>query len=285
MKRFAIAVLLLCLLLPSCRKAEEPPSNDSKTTAEPAPEVKVLRSEELVGNFPLFPMIEKRHWHDLIEAEKAAADPQATEPERAEAAAKIESIVERLRARHPFAETEDSITLGGITYLKKSRKIEIPAEVDYPRDDDPRHPGELELVLCSEKGRVHETLFVSKARPLHLELLLHLAGFEKLPVMDLFRVSVALPGQESVPIEEFIGSADGLELPKQMAWEFSGGNFQDFYSPDQTGDFLILWHAHPSVLRIQQGKIASGEMKLKAKKHSSFPQGATVTVVIEPLKE
>ena len=126
------------------------------------------RSQTLAENFPLLPLIEKQLWQDLLKAEAVANDRQVSESLRAEAAKQIEKITTLLQQRHPFQSGENRITLGGISYDKQSRKISLPAIVQYPREDDKRHPGELELILCSNTGRTHETLFVTKARPLHL---------------------------------------------------------------------------------------------------------------------
>lgn len=232
----------------------------------------IPRSQQLIENFPLFPLVEKRLWRDLLAAEENAD------------VAKLEKIAEKLKQRHPFQADQDKITLGGIIYDKKSRTITIPAEVHYPSEQDPRYPDELELVLCSEKGRTHETLFISEAQPLHLELLMHLAGFAKEPVMSLFSLSISLPDGESIPIEKLIAPLEKDELPAEMIWEFSGSDFNDFYSPDQTGDFIILWHAHPSVLRLRHAKIGSGQIKLRAKKHPKLSQGIKVNLQLHPRK-
>ena len=68
----------------------------------------------------------------------------------------------------------------------------------------------------------------------------------------------------------------------QLLWEFSGSDFNGVYPPDLTGDFIICWHAHASVLRITHEKIASGEMKLKVKKHPILEQGMAVKLILTP---
>lgn len=273
-----LVVILVCcfLALSSCRHSEEPENE----AAEPEP---TLVSQDLAGNFPLLPLIEKQLWQDLLKAEQTASNAHASEPQRAAATAQIKTIADQLQKKHPFTSKENHITLGGIRYDKKSRVIKIPAVVCYPKEGDKRHPGELELILCSNTGRSHETLFVSKTQPLHLELLMHLAGFKKTSPVSLFRVDVSAPHQPPIPIEKLIRPAAGDKLPSPMIWEFSGGDFNDLYSPDLTGDFIICWHAHPSVLRIHDEKIASGEIKLFAKKHTHLTQGMAVTLVLSPI--
>lgn len=276
MKRL-IVLFISCLLVVSCRDAK-------KHDSAPPPTKPSLRSQEIGTAFPLLPLVEKQLWQELLSAETVAHDPQSNEQQRTEAVTLSNQIADRLEKKYPFRADDDGISLGAIRYHKASQTIEIPAVVHFPVAGSTEHPNELELVLCSETGRTHETLFVTKAKPLHLELLLHLTGFKKTSPMSLFRMAVLVPNHDPIPIEELIAPAANDTLPEEMVWEFSGSDFDDLYSPDQTGDFMILWNAHAAVLRIQQEKIASGEIKLMAKQHPLLPRDREVILLLTPAK-
>ncbi len=282
MRRIRAVILLSCALLSfvSC-KPNAATHDDAQPEAVAKPE-SLKASEKLATEFPLLPIIEGPQWQKLQRAEAVASDLEATDEQRSDAAAETTRIMELLQKRHPFQQDGNRITLGGIVYDKQSGKIEIPVTVCYPRVGDNRHPGELEVILCAVTGRSHETLFTTATRPLHLELLMHLAGYHKSPPASTFKVEVIIPDHDAIPIEALIASADGDPLPERLLWEFSGGEFKDPYLPDMTGDFLICWHAHESVLRIRHEGIASGELKLKPVPHPALKQHQSAILVLSP---
>ncbi|MGB1258481.1 MAG: hypothetical protein ACPG6P_00375 [Akkermansiaceae bacterium] len=276
----ALTLITLCCLPLSGCKPNKTQENRESSPSETTETVRKASSEELAKHFPLLPLIEPHQWQQLLAAEAVLEDGTQSDQQQSEAQDQITKITQLLRAAHPFHADPSSIELGGIRFDRTSRQITLPAEVIYPTQGDKRHPGELELILCSTTGRAHETLFITKARPLHLEVILHLAGFKKSTPMSTFGVHVSIPNHDPIPIETLIRSTGGDTLPNKMIWEFSGGDFNDLYPPDQTGDFLICWHAHDSVLRIRHEKIASGEIKLTTKKHPLLEKGTQVTIII-----
>ena len=174
------------------------------------------------------------------------------------------------------------LDLGGIVFNKSSARFSVPATVHYPDAGDSRHPGELELLLCTESGRAHETLFVTAARPLHLELLLHLTGHAKGPQGRRFRIEVLTMEGERIPVESLI-RVQGTESVKfPLLWEFSGSDFNDTYSPDLSGDFAIFWHAHDTVLRVDHEGIASSVVKLTPVPHPMLKNGMPVILEMIP---
>lgn len=223
-------------------------------------------------------MIEKALWRQLLEAEaKLAASP----PTGKKAAEKeIAKLSEKLRKRHPFKAEGGRFELGEIVCDKEPGRFTLPARICYPDPGDDRHPGELELLLCTESGRTHETLFVSNARPLHLELLLHLAGHVKGTAR--FRIDVLTSAGVRIPVDALIRTKDGETLESPLLWEFSGSEYKDLYSPDLSGDFAIFWHAHDSVLRVAHEGIASGEVKLEAVPHPKLKNGDAVVIELIP---
>lgn len=276
--RKCFTIILPLLTLAACEKS---PSKTTPPTTQklpkPTPQSQVLKKQ-----FPLLPLIEKQQWQDLTDQEEVLSNPNSTLDQKQKADQTIQTISTQLKTNHPFQKTKTTISLGKITYLKNTRQIIIPAKVNYPNPGDTRHPGELELILCTEEGRTHETLFTTTARPLHLELLLHLTGFIKNDHPSAFNISISLPNTPPIPINQLIATKSEL-LPKTLTWEFSGANFQDLYPPDQTGDLIICWHAHHSVLRTTDPNIASGQTKLIPKKHPALDQNTPVKLILTPL--
>jgi len=257
MKLRFLALIVLGVIGISC-------SDKKQAQESPEPTQELELSRQIVAEFPLMPHIEKHFWQKLIAAE---LDNNTEEAEK---------IAATLRERHPFSSDDTKINLGGIVYHKETKRIEIPARVNYPVAGDDRHPGELELILCSEKGRTHETLFITECRPLHLELILHLAGYKS---ESGFRVQVSIPDHPAIPVENLI-LLENKTHPESLIWEFSSNPFQPLYQPDQTGDFIICWHAHESVLIVNNQGIADGVTKLQYEKHPKLEQGVEVKLVL-----
>lgn len=279
--RSAPFLLAGALLLGSCK----PRNPEAATPAEKEQSQPGLLtgSRELAANFPLLPMIEKSTWSQLLDAEarQVASDPSVRESADKEVA----GLTDKLRRRHPFKAEGKRLELGGIVCDKSQGRFSLPARVRYPDPGDERHPGELELLLCTEGGRTHETLFVTDARPLHLELLLHLAGRAKEPQASRFRIDVLTSAGERIPVESLIHAKSGETLESPLCWEFSGSDFKDIYSPDLSGDFVILWHAHDSVLRVDHEGIASGVVKLDAVPHPKLKNGDPVVLEMIALQQ
>jgi hypothetical protein len=238
-----------------------------QAAAERHPQKPSPTSQELSDNFPLFPIIEKKLWHQLLEAERKAG------------VSEVDRLATQLRSRHPFKSGDETLELGGIIYDLKTRRLHIPAKVEFPNPGDDRHPGEAELLLCTTAGRIHETLFFTDTRPLHLELLLHLTSHAK---GGRFRIEVVTPDGTRIPVESLIRAADGEVMESPLLWEFSGSDYNDLYAPDLSGDLAIFWHAHDSVLRIAHQGIATGETKLEPVPHPALKNGDPVVLELVP---
>ena len=191
--------------------------------------------EKATTVFPLLPVIEPKLWAELKAAEATTADRAASEQQRAAASTEAKRITDLLEKKHPFHQDGNRTTLGRIVFLKDSGKIEIPAVVHYPKVGDDRHSDDLELILCSETGSAHETLFTTDVRPLHLELLMHLAGYKKSQPASTFKIEVVIPDHDPIPIETLISAIGNKALPERMLWEFSGSDSNDPYLPDASG--------------------------------------------------
>lgn len=263
-------LLALLSVLALCCCKESPSDSGEVPPVEP-----LITSNELKQNFPLLPIIEPALWQKLTAAEAQDDKKQ------------IKELTANLQQLHPFENTDKTISLGGIVYHKADKSITIPATVNYPAEDDNRHPQEVELILCSNQGRTHETLFTTEVNPLHLELLLHLTGSRKSPEPSQFKLEVKASDLPSIPVRELLQTTAKKPLPnKALTWEFSGSDFSNnFYGPESTGDLIICWHVHDSVIRITDPQIASAETKLLPVKHAKLMQGQKVNLTLIPLSE
>lgn len=271
-----VGVTLTVFLSFSSCTPQEPESIDPAEGKPAAP----VASRELAEYFPLLPMIEKSLWSELLEAEgKRTSSPAADQDTVGN---EIEELTEKLRSRHPFRVDGDRMELGGIVCDRAQGRISVPARVEYPDPGDERHPGEVELLLCTIGGRLHETLFVTDARPLHLELLLHLAGHVKASPGSRFRIDVLTKNGTRIPIDSLVRALDGETFDRPLLWEFSGSDYNGLYSPDLSGDFAIFWHAHDAVLRVAQEGIATGTVKLAPVPHPDLNNGDPVVLELVP---
>jgi hypothetical protein len=263
------------LWVASCQPREpEPPAAAENESGAPA------ASRELAEYFPLLPMIEKSLWKQLLEAEEKLAAAPASGRETANR--EISRLTEKLRSKHPYKEDGGRMELGGIGFDKRQGRIFVPARVEYPDPGDERHPGEVELLLCTMGGRLHETLFVTDARPLHLELLMHLAGHAKGQQGIRFRIDILTDRGTRIPVDSLVRAIGGESLESPLLWEFSGSDYKDLYSPDLSGDFAIFWHAHDAVLRVAHEGIATGVVKLAPVPHPDLKAGDPVVLELIP---
>ena len=270
--------LAAVFLAPACAPPETPRTGESEkqSPASPLP----LGSEALAANFPLLPLIEKSLWRELLQAEAKQSSEEASEREAAGRA--VATLSEKIRTRHPFKIEGKRLELGGIVADKETGRFSVPALVHYPDPGDERHPGEVELLLCTETGRTHETLFITKTRPLHLELLLHLCGFSKASETGRFTIEVVTGDGTRIPARSLVRAKGNDKMPDPLFWEFSGSDFRDLYAPDLSGDFAIFWHAHDSVLRVADEGIGSGAVKLEAVPHPALKNGDPVVLEMVP---
>ncbi|MFD2160583.1 hypothetical protein ACFSW8_16885 [Rubritalea tangerina] len=238
-------------------------------------------SEALAAAFPLFPLVEKQRWGKLLDLEGEWGE--ASEEARVRLAEEINALGDELAVRYPFSADSEGMRLGGIRYTRETGEIEIPAAVHYPKQDQEGKEYELEVVLCNERGRVHETLLLTDVRPLHLELMLHLIGHKKKATQ--YRLSIRLPDEPSIPLVRLLSSTSGEALPEPLAFTFSGSAFGESYGPDTTGDLIITWHVHDAVLQARDEGIAQARTRLLVKRDPRLEEGMAVRLVLEPTDE
>lgn len=230
-----------------------------------------LSSKLMLQKNPLLPSLEKNLWSELLKAEQKllAGDDSAR--------IKFIDLAQRITRLHPFQEDKSTATLGGISWLKKENIIELDAQVTSPANDD-----YIELILCNKNGRSHESLLISECRPLHLEILLHFAGFNK-EVPTSFKLYIALPGKE-IPVEDFLNFGKET-FPKGIYWDFIGSPYvPGNYKPDLNGDHILLWNRHDAILQCSNKEIHSGTAKVLLLRDKALPDGTLVKLRMKPVE-
>ncbi len=168
---------------------------------------------------------------------------------------------------------EGSLRLGGILWEPKAQKLSFTATLTVPKADPEQGVEQampLEVICCTPAGRRYESLLVSEVRPLHLSLLLALAGFNP---DSRWQVAIANLDQ-SQALSAF--------LPKDQAlasWSFSPPRMSaSGFPPDVSGDLLSLEFG---VLTPSQAP--QQPEKLIPQLPSGYTNGSSVIVEIRPL--
>lgn len=233
--------------------------------SEPLPDLK-LTSKHMQAHNPLLPKLEPVLWKKLLEAEKNLKVTDKAESSKND----FLKIAAQLTKLHKLEKTENGISLGGITWNRVDNTVSIPAKVRYSNPSMP-----LETLLCQTKGRVHETLFLTATRPLHLEVLLHMAGFR---VGTKFQMTVK-SSKESIALESFLRWKNkGSDL---VLWKFTGSEFAEQYIPDNSGEQIIIWSRNEAVLEVENKDFSSLKVPLYSETVKSFPKDTQVDLVLE----
>lgn len=247
LSRFLLTVFLLLLPVYSAEKSIK------------------LTSSDMQKHNPLLPKLEPELWEKLLLAEKKLKSSKDTEKAKSEF---LQTAAELTRL-HKIERNENEIKLGGIAWNRKDNTISIPAKLKYPNPGMP-----LEVLLCQRKGRAHETLFLTETRPLHLELLLHMAGFK---VGSTFQLLVKSSGY-SRAVEDFLTWKGKGTSP--VLWKFTGSEFAEQYIPDNAGEQIIIWSRNEAVLDIDSKDFSSLKVPLYTENVKSFPKDTKVDLVL-----
>jgi len=147
---------------------------------------------------------------------------------------------------------DENIRIGLVTILRREREIVFPAAVNMTR-------GELEVLICTERGRRHESLLVSGVKTLDLQLAMHLLGWENgtrkpggtIAQGDLLGIDVRPDGGTRVPIEHWLfNKRTGAIQGEAGPWVFIGSSFDHTgaSSAEIDGNIVNLWSFGGTVL-------------------------------------
>ena len=223
-----------------------------------------LSSEVIKSHNPLLPKLEPELWERLVESEKKMSTGDV------EGKKEFLLTAEKLTSLHRMERSSNKITLGGIELNLITKEISLEAKIKYP-DGMP-----LEVILCQSKGRNHETLFITETRPLHLEILLHMAGYKKGDLLDM----KVKGNHKTVNVSHFLHwkKKDGDKQP--VKWKFTGSEFGKEYIPDNAGEQMIIWSRNEAVLEVDREEFTSLEVPVYTYEMKGFSQGSKVKIII-----
>ncbi|MGL4853906.1 MAG: YdjY domain-containing protein, partial [Lentisphaeria bacterium] len=172
------------------------------------------------------------------------------------------------------------------------QSLSFPAQVTIIKDMP------IEVMISTDRGRLHETLFTTQARPFHLQTMLIAMGAEngaRIPTEqanqgDFLKVEVEWKNAKTgkinrQPIEHFV--VDDKNKPiliSEKRWVFVGSEIDDSaFLADWTGDMLVNYSIGSGVIDCAEEDISSAKLPL----HSNFPaeliEGSEVKVIISLL--
>lgn len=122
---------------------------------------------------------------------------------------------------------DQNIVLGKAVINRTTKEISFPARTNI-------RYGTIEVLISSDKGRSHESLFISELDPFHLQLALILAGYNNGPVLEgtplpqgaKFDVMVTTPDKKTVKADSWLANAKLQEMKADDGYVFVGSNFQ-----------------------------------------------------------
>jgi len=159
-----------------------------------------------------------------------------------------------------------SYEVGGIRVDAGSREIRFPARVNM-------NEGLIEVVVCAEGGKLHESILVSSIKPIHLHVALLLLGLEpgvnpgwyvpddpalRLPGwdrppgdrVDVFIRRETRDGAQEVRAEALLkDERTGACLPR-TSWVFTGSTLdaRGVYGAHETGSIMTNYHDRLAVI-------------------------------------
>lgn len=119
-----------------------------------------------------------------------------------------------------------NIFLRGITIDRRTKEVSFPAVTNI-------REGAIEVIISTEIGRTHESLFITQIDPFLLQLSLILAGYRNGPVVatkqlksgDVFDLFVRLPNGQEENTERWLHNATLKKDVKSGGLVFIGSNF------------------------------------------------------------
>lgn len=189
--------------------------------------------------------------------------------------------------------------LGLIEFDHVSREVLIPAQVNMER-------GILEYALVSEKGKLHEALLSTSARPFDLNVVLLLLNYQsdsewwvppakpkplsrvgmtaRLEVLVRWREGEGEAGEEkTVRLDEWISDLVTGKPAAATPWIYTGSYFNEDqqFVAEVDGSFLALYHDGRSLINNPREGADNDEQWAPA---SGIPsKGTPVVVVLKPV--
>jgi hypothetical protein len=201
-----------------------------------------------------------------------------------------------LRAEEPAVEKLDEtrFRIGLVTLDQKTREIRLPAAVNLT-------DGLLEFALVHRNGKVHESLLVTDASPVHLNVALKLLRYPASPdpsAGDDAEAKPAAPAAGSrldlavewrdgertrrVPLHEWVLYDVTGEAMPAGAWIYGGGeNSQGEFLAGSHGDVIAIYSGNPALL-YYEGKDRGNDEVWRPFAKRMPVVGTAVTLILTP---
>ena len=249
--------------------------------------------------FPIFCSILFAAESDLAKHEPAPENTVAVQPqEKAEEkpAARPEASVKKL--------ADGTMQIGDIIFDPKTRQVRVPCTVNM-------NEGLLEFAVVHENGKIHESLLITKASALHINIAMKLLRYvaseelyaiekERGVLSDQFpeveekvrkaaRVSLSIEWQhegkaKKVPISDWIMHTRTTKPMSTEPWVYGGSMmYEGHFVAEQNGDIAAIFVSRGSLF-LYPGKDNSNDEMWLANTKRIPPQGTSVFFLIEPSK-
>ena len=249
--------------------------------------------------FPIFCSILFAAESDLAKHEPAPENTVAVQPEeKAEEkpAARPEASVKKL--------ADGTMQIGDIIFDPKTRQVRVPCTVNM-------NEGLLEFAVVHENGKIHESLLITKASALHINIAMKLLRYvaseelyaiekERGVLSDQFpeveekvrkaaRVSLSIEWQhegkaKKVPISDWIMHTRTTKPMSTEPWVYGGSMmYEGHFVAEQNGDIAAIFVSRGSLF-LYPGKDNSNDEMWLANTKRIPPQGPSVFFLIEPSK-
>jgi len=240
-----------------------------------------------------------------------AAEPDQAKPETApEKTAPVPS--EEKAEEKPAATAEPSVKkladgtmqIGEIIFDPKTRQVRVPCTVNMDE-------GLLEFAVVHENGKIHESLLITKASALHINIAMKLLRYvaseelyaiekERGVLSDRFpeveekvrkaaRVNLSIEWQhegkaKKVPMSDWIMHTRTTKPMSAEPWVYGGSMmYEGHFVAEQNGDIAAIFVSRGSLF-LYPGKDNTNDEMWLANTKRIPPQGTSVFFLIEPTK-
>lgn len=173
--------------------------------------------------------------------------------------------------------------LGLVRIDKSKREVRLPGKVNMTE-------GLVELFLCTSSGKTHESVFVTEAKPIHVQTALLLLGAragkcpnekgaDDVPEGDRIVVLVQIKDKEPVRAEQFVWHQTAKQAMEQTTWVFTGSKIiEGQYMADVEGSLVATWYDPLAIVNNPLPTNADDELYVVNTK-AAPAQGSPVTIV------
>ncbi len=146
---------------------------------------------------------------------------------------------------------DQNIKIGDIIIHRREREISFPGNLNMTA-------GDLEVLIALPHGRVHESLLVSVADPMKLQLALLLVGAEngsreggeRVPQGTILNIDVQPKDGKRVPVENWLFNKKTSKGMDRFGWVFIGSSFtHDMHCmAKEEGNLVNVWSFGNTIL-------------------------------------